>query len=56
MAEKPEMKKPDFRNGFLVSGLGEGSMISGQADGDSMRKNDLCVRKQMESYGPFMVQ
>jgi hypothetical protein len=36
MAETPEMKKPDFRNGFPISGLGEGSMISGQADGEEL--------------------
>ena len=34
MAEKPETKKPDFRNGFPIGDFGEGSMISGEVAGD----------------------
>src|SRR5713226_6309675 len=36
MAETPEMNKPDFRNGFPIRDLGEGSMISGQFDGEEL--------------------
>jgi hypothetical protein len=32
MAETPESNKPDFRNGFPIRDLPDGSMISGQAD------------------------
>src|SRR6267154_2595475 len=32
MAETPETNKPDFRNGFPLRDLADGSMISGQAD------------------------
>jgi hypothetical protein len=31
MAETPETNKPDFRNGFPIRDLGDGSMILGQA-------------------------
>src|SRR6266852_3261819 len=36
MAERPETNKLDFRNGFLIRDLGDGSMISGQADGEEL--------------------
>src|SRR5438132_7895003 len=36
MAETPETNKPDFRNGFPICDLGDGSMIPGQADGEEL--------------------
>src|ERR1700737_4245901 len=36
MAETPETNKPDFRNGFPIRDLRDGSMISGQADGEEL--------------------
>src|SRR5216683_6771936 len=36
MAETPETNKPDFRNGFPIRDLGDGGMISGQADGEEL--------------------
>lgn len=36
MAETPETNKPDFRNGFPICDLRDGSMISGQADGEEL--------------------
>ena len=36
MAETPETNKPDFRNGFPIRDLGDGSMISGHADGEEL--------------------
>src|ERR1700756_3483831 len=36
MAETPETNKPDFRNGFPIRNLRDGSMISGQADGEEL--------------------
>jgi apoptosis-inducing factor 3 len=36
MAETPDSNKPDFRNGFPIRDLGDGSMISGQADGEEL--------------------
>jgi len=36
MAETPETNKPDFRNGFPIRDLRDGSMISGQADGEGL--------------------
>src|SRR5580704_5584143 len=36
MAETPETNKPDFRNGFPIRDLSDGSMISGQADGEEL--------------------
>src|ERR1700688_1308227 len=36
MAATPETNKPDFRNGFPISDLGDGSMISGHADGEEL--------------------
>ena len=36
MTETPETNKPDFRNGFPIRDLGDGSMISGEADGEEL--------------------
>jgi len=36
MAETPETNKPDFRNGFPIRDLLDGSMILGQADGEEL--------------------
>lgn len=36
MAETPEANKPDFRNGFPIRDLLDGSMILGQADGEEL--------------------
>ena len=36
MTETPETNKPDFRNGFPIRDLGDGSMISGQADAEEL--------------------
>src|SRR4029077_16583243 len=36
MAEKTETNKPDFKNGFPIRDLGDGSLKSGQADGEEL--------------------
>src|ERR1700756_495238 len=36
MAETPETNQPDFRNGIPIRDFGDGSMISGQADGEEL--------------------
>ena len=36
MADTTEKNKPDFKSGFLVGELRDGSMISGQADGEEV--------------------
>jgi apoptosis-inducing factor 3 len=36
MAETPETRKPDFKNGFPIREFGDRSMISGQADGEEI--------------------
>src|SRR5947199_10105492 len=36
MADTTEKNKPDFKRGFLVGELRDGSMISGQADGEEV--------------------
>ena len=46
MAETPETNKPDFRNGFPIRDLGDGSMISGQADGEEL----VLVRRGDEIF------
>src|SRR3989475_6074493 len=46
MAETPETNKPDFRNGFPIHDLGDGSMISGQADGEEL----VLVRRGDEVF------
>jgi hypothetical protein len=45
MAETPETNKPDFRNGFPILDLRDGSMISGRADGEELvlgHRGDEC--------------
>jgi NADPH-dependent 2,4-dienoyl-CoA reductase/sulfur reductase-like enzyme/nitrite reductase/ring-hydroxylating ferredoxin subunit len=46
MAETPETNKPDFRNGFPVGHLRDGSMIPGQADGEEL----VLVRRGDEFF------
>src|SRR5712691_6326907 len=46
MAETPQTKKPDFRNGFPSRDLRDGSMISGQADGEEL----VLVRRGDEVF------
>src|SRR3989475_1583694 len=46
MAETPATNKPDFRNGFPIHDLGDGSMISGQADGEEL----VLVRRGDEVF------
>lgn len=36
MAEIPQARKPDFKNGFPIRDFGERSIISGQADGEEV--------------------
>lgn len=36
MVETPETNKPNFRNGFPIRDLRDGTMISGQADGEEL--------------------
>ena len=50
MVELPETNKPDFRNGFPIRDLDDGSMISGQADGEEL----VLVRRGDEifAFGP----
>jgi NADPH-dependent 2,4-dienoyl-CoA reductase/sulfur reductase-like enzyme/nitrite reductase/ring-hydroxylating ferredoxin subunit len=46
MSETPETNKPDFRNGFPIRDLRDGSMILGQADGEEIilaRRGDEFV-------------
>src|SRR6266550_5640763 len=47
MAETPETNKPDFRNGFPIRDLRDGSTISGQSDGE-----DLVLAAAMMSSLP----
>src|SRR6266550_8775989 len=56
MAETPETNKPDFRNGFPIRDLGDGSMISGEADGEELvltRRGDefFAVGAHCAHYG-----
>src|ERR1700738_3228229 len=46
MAETPETNKPDFKNGFPIRDLGDGSMISGQVDGEEL----VLVRRGDEFF------
>jgi apoptosis-inducing factor 3 len=46
MAETPETNKPDFRIGFPIRDLHDGSMISGQADGEEV----VLVRRGDEVF------
>jgi apoptosis-inducing factor 3 len=36
MAETPEARKPDFKNGFPIRDFGDRTMMSGQADGEEV--------------------
>ena len=36
MAETPETRKPDFKDGFAISDFGDRSLISGQAEGEEL--------------------
>jgi NADPH-dependent 2,4-dienoyl-CoA reductase/sulfur reductase-like enzyme/nitrite reductase/ring-hydroxylating ferredoxin subunit len=56
MTETPETKKPDFRNGVPIRDLGDGSMISGQADGEELvlaRRGDefFAISAHCTHYG-----
>ena len=56
MAETPETNKPDFRNGFPIGDLGDGSMISGHADGEELvlaRRGDevFAIAAHCTHYG-----
>ena len=56
MAETAETNKPDFRNGFPIRDLGDGSMISGQADGEELvlaRRGDefFAIAAHCTHYG-----
>jgi nitrite reductase/ring-hydroxylating ferredoxin subunit len=46
MAETPETNKPDLKNGFPIRDLGDGSMISGQVDGEEL----VLVRRGDEFF------
>jgi len=46
MAETPETRKPDFKNGFPIGDFGDRGMISGQADGEEA----LLVRRGDEVF------
>src|SRR6185312_12708443 len=56
MAETPETNKPDFRNGFPIRDLLDGSMILGQADGEELvlgRRGDefFAIGAHCSHYG-----
>jgi apoptosis-inducing factor 3 len=56
MAGTPDTNKPDFRNGFPIRDLGDGSMISGQADGEELflaRRGDevFAIAAHCTHYG-----
>ena len=56
MAETPKTNKPDFRNGFPIRDLRDGSMISGQADGEELvlaRRGDevFAISAHCTHYG-----
>ena len=56
MADTQEMNKPDFRNGFSISDLRDGSMVLGQADGEDIvlaRRGDefFAVGSHCTHYG-----
>ena len=61
MAETPETNKPDFRNGFPIRDLSDGSMISGQADGEGVvltrRGEDIfAIAAHCTHYGGPLAQ
>src|SRR6187397_2685235 len=56
MAETPKTNKPDFRNGFPIRDLLDGSMILGQADGEELvlsRRGDefFAIGAHCSHYG-----
>jgi NADPH-dependent 2,4-dienoyl-CoA reductase/sulfur reductase-like enzyme/nitrite reductase/ring-hydroxylating ferredoxin subunit len=56
MAETLETKKPDLRNGFPIRDLGDGSMISGTAEGEELvlaRRGDevFAISAHCTHYG-----
>src|SRR5438477_2515996 len=56
MAETPETNKPDFRDGYPICDLGDGSLISGQADGEELvlaRRGDevFAIAAHCTHYG-----
>jgi len=56
MSETPEANKPDFRNGFSIRGLSDGSMKLGHVDGEEVvlaRRGDefFAVGAQCTHYG-----
>jgi NADPH-dependent 2,4-dienoyl-CoA reductase/sulfur reductase-like enzyme/nitrite reductase/ring-hydroxylating ferredoxin subunit len=61
MAETPEANQPDFRNGFPIRDLGDGNMISGQADGEELvlgRRGDefFAIGAHCTHYGGPLVE
>jgi 3-phenylpropionate/trans-cinnamate dioxygenase ferredoxin reductase subunit len=61
MAETPETNKPDFRSGFPIRDLGDGSTISGQADGEHLvlaRRGDeiFAIAAHCTHYGGPLAQ
>ncbi len=61
MAETPETNKPDFRNGFQIRDLRDGSMILGQADGEELvlgRRGDefFAIGAHCTHYGGPLVE
>jgi hypothetical protein len=57
MTETPEANKPDFRNGFPNRDLGDGSMISGQADGEELvlGRNSCWIQTAKDQGNQFPV-
>jgi apoptosis-inducing factor 3 len=56
MPETPETNKPDFRNGFPILDLRDGSMISGHADGEELvlgRRGDEFFANGAHYGGPL---
>src|SRR6266404_9720836 len=56
MAGTPVTNKPDFRNGFPIRDLGDGTTISGQADGEELilaRRGDefFAIAAHCTHYG-----
>jgi len=56
MAETPETRKPDFKNGFPIRDFGDCSLISGQADGEEVvlaRRGDefFAIASHCTHYG-----
>ena len=56
MSEAPKANKPDFRNGFPIRDLRDGSIIPGQVDGAELvlaRRGDefFAVGAQFTHYG-----